>query len=164
MSPKFMRQSIECEGVFKEDLNQIDAISSLALFQENQSASINILLFRAFMCFNHGVLDGIASVVVQRQRRQDNAAGGQTDWKTGQYSGWASGPLSVVAVQCVSCQQATQHSTPVHKCMYHINITPNQLSTGLCCVTDPSFIVPVVGDYQIPKIPKGSFLWETREC
>ena len=97
------------------------------------------------------------------------SAGGQTDWKTGQYSGWASGPVSVVAVQCVSCQQATQHSTPVHKCMYHINITQNQLSTGLYCVTDPSFIVPVGDcDDQIPTIittaSKDSFLWETREC
>ena len=132
--------------------------------EQSASVSINISLFRAFMCFTGCWM---VSVV---QRRQDNSAGGQTDWKTGQYSGWDSGPLSVmVAVQCVSCQQATQHSTPVHKCMYHINITQNQLSTGLYCVTDPSFIVPVGDcDDQIPTIittaSKDSFLWETREC
>ena len=70
------------------------------------------------------------------------------------------------AVCVLSVGYTAQHtSTQVHVSYQHY--TESVIYRRLCCVTDPSFIVPVVGD-QIPKIPttasKDSFLRESREC
>ena len=132
---------------------------------QSASVSINISLFRAFMCFT-----GCWMVsVVKRERRQD--LGRWTDRLEDRLVQWLGQWATVSggsAVCVLSVGYTAQHtSTQVHVSYQHY--TESVIYRRLCCVTDPSFIVPV-GDFddQIPTIittaSKDSFLWEIQEC
>ena len=130
-----------------------------------QSKRINISLFRAFMCFIDGVLDGIGS------KARAKAGQRPVDRQTGRQVSTVAGPVGHCQWwQCSVCPVSRLHSTAHQYTSACIISTLHRISyLQDCCVTDPSFIVPV-GDFddQIPTIittaSKDSFLWENREC